>query len=612
MKILGSKFFGHDSAVCYLDTAKKEIFAISTERVTRIKHDSIDVSPILENYNFDSIDAIAHSFSDFSNKSKDNELIAKNSVKQQKERLFRKLVNPSYVKDLSDFKAKKNIILFQKVFTNFPLILNYIYLDLKKIFLKDNVNVNKKNITSFILNTVKNFGYKPKEIKFYDHHKCHAFPAYIFSPFFEEKALSLTIDGKGDGYFSKLYLFENINSYKLIGSSKADSFNVINNKRYKWFSLGLLYEHFTAALDLRPGSDEGKVEARAAFGKVNQDLLKELKSATKINKKNLSISFLKAEMSKFYDIDSLRKIKEKIGEEDFASVIQTYLEDIVVEYLDCVYQKHPTNNLCLSGGVAANIIMTLNIYERTKFKNIYVLPPMGDDGTALGSAILYALSKKEDISWLNKLYMPYFGDSFSREDVKKALLTFNNIIFDDCELNWPEIAASSVASGKICALFHGKMEFGPRALGCRSIIANPMLNNSRDKINSKVKKRPSYQPFCPSILESDRQRLFHNSFKHKHMALAFRMKKKHIEHLPCAVHIDGTARPQFVEKKDNPMYYRYLKELKKITGYGVSLNTSFNLHGRTIVRTPQDAVIDFIDCNLDELFIEGYRVRRKN
>jgi len=147
---------------------------------------------------------------------------------------------------------------------------------------------------------------------------------------------------------------------------------------------------------------------------------------------------------------------------------------------------------------------------------------------------------------------------------------------------------------------------------CRSIIANPMLNNSRDKINSKVKKRPSYQPFCPSILESDRQRLFHNSFKHKHMALAFRMKKEHIEHLPCAVHIDGTARPQFVEKKDNPMYYRYLKELKKITGYGVSLNTSFNLHGRTIVRTPQDAVIDFIDCNLDELFIEGYRVRRKN
>jgi len=169
-----------------------------------------------------------------------------------------------------------------------------------------------------------------------------------------------------------------------------------------------------------------------------------------------------------------------------------------------------------------------------------------------------------------------------------------------------------VSEGKICSLFHGRMEFGPRALGNRSIIANAMLEESRDKINSTVKKRPAYQPFCPSILEEERERLFESSFPHKHMAIAFRMKEKHIKKLPCAVHIDGTARPQFVDKRDNPNYYRYLKALKKMTGYGVSLNTSFNLHGRTIVRTPKDAVIDFIDCNLDELFIEGYRVTRKS
>ena len=113
------------------------------------------------------------------------------------------------------------------------------------------------------------------------------------------------------------------------------------------------------------------------------------------------------------------------------------------------------------------------------------------------------------------------------------------------------------------------------------------------------------------ILEEERERLFHNSFSHKHMAIAFRMKDEFIKDLPCAVHVDGTARPQFVEEKDNPNYYRYLKALKDITGYGVSLNTSFNLHGRTIVRTPENAVVDFIDCNIDELFIEGYRVKRK-
>jgi carbamoyltransferase len=156
------------------------------------------------------------------------------------------------------------------------------------------------------------------------------------------------------------------------------------------------------------------------------------------------------------------------------------------------------------------------------------------------------------------------------------------------------------------------MEFGPRALGNRSIIASPMFDDTRHRINSTVKRRPNYQPFCPSILEEERERLFNNSFSHKHMAIAFRMKDEFIKDLPCAVHVDGTSRPQFVEKEDNSNYYRYLKALKDLTGYGVSLNTSFNLHGRTIVRTPKDAVIDFIDCNIDELFIEGFRVKRKN
>ena len=239
------------------------------------------------------------------------------------------------------------------------------------------------------------------------------------------------------------------------------------------------------------------------------------------------------------------------------------------------------------------------------------MPAMGDDGLAIGSAILTVLDLNEDVSWLKDQVMPYFGDSYSRAQVEKALSKFDNIAVNDLGDDWPEEAAMSVSKGKVCALFHGRMEFGPRALGNRSIIGNPMMEDTRQKINSTIKRRPSYQPFCPSIIEDDRERLFEDSFPHKHMAIAFRMKKQHIDNLPCAVHVDGTARPQFVKEQDNPDYYRYLKELKKLTGYGVSLNTSFNLHGRTIVRTPQDAVTDFIDCNIDELFIEGYRVTRK-
>jgi carbamoyltransferase len=363
-------------------------------------------------------------------------------------------------------------------------------------------------------------------------------------------------------------------------------------------------------MGLRPNSDEGKVEALAAFGKADKDLYGSLKSATYIDKNLLSIKFDLKLIEPFYDIEWLRKQRERMGDENFCASIQTYLEDIVVDYLNLAYEKYPTNNLCISGGVAANIIMSLAIYEKTNFKNIYIYPAMADDGLAIGSAILTAISLDQDIKWLKDMSMPYFGDSYSREEVKKVLDKFANISYEDLGDVWPEKAAISVANGKICALFHGQMEFGPRALGNRSIVANPMLQNTRQKINSTIKRRPSYQPFCPSILEEERVRLFKDSFSHKHMAIAFRMKEEFINDLPCAVHVDGTARPQFVEEKDNPNYYRYLKALKNITGYGVSLNTSFNLHGRTIVRTPKDAIIDFIDCNIDELFIEGYRVKR--
>ena len=176
---------------------------------------------------------------------------------------------------------------------------------------------------------------------------------------------------------------------------------------------------------------------------------------------------------------------------------------------------------------------------------------------------------------------------------------------------WYVRAAESIANDKIIGVFQGRMEFGPRALGNRSILANPTNPDTRLKINSTIKNRPPFQPFCPSILEEERERLFESSFSHKHMAIAFRMKEEYWERLPSAIHIDGTARPQFVEEKDNPNYFRLLKELKELTGFGVALNTSFNLHGRTIVRKPEDAIVDFVDCKMDELYLEGFLIRRK-
>ena len=156
------------------------------------------------------------------------------------------------------------------------------------------------------------------------------------------------------------------------------------------------------------------------------------------------------------------------------------------------------------------------------------------------------------------------------------------------------------------------MEFGPRALGNRSIIGDARSLKTKERINSVVKGRPNFQPFCPSILEEDREKLFEQSYKNKHMTCAFKMKKEFTTILPSAVHIDNTARPQFVEEKDNVNYYKILREIKKITGYGVVVNTSFNKHGRTMVTKPEDALNDFLDSKLDFICFQGIFVFKKN
>ena len=607
MRIIGTKYCGHDSALCLLDISKKTIFAMSTERVTRIKHDQLDITPILDNYKFKDVDYVAHSYSDFEDKGQDGELREKMVYNKEIEKALRLIINPTYIKDLNISRIEKNKAIFKSLFTNFSAVKDYYSAKFRRALVNETPKGNKKAFINYIKINFNKFGLWPKNIFFYEHHLCHAMPSYCLSPFNGNKAIALTIDGQGDGFFSKVYVFESSAKYELIGESSADFIGGGD----RFLSIGRIYNIFTQAMGLRPNSDEGKVEALAAFGSADEHLLSLLQSATKINKHSLSIEFNKEGIEPFYDIDWLKLQRRQIGNENFCATVQDYLEETIVNYLNAVYEKYPINNLCLSGGVAANIIMSLGIFERTNFKNIYVLPPMGDEGLAIGSAILTALDLDQDISWLKYLEMPYFGDSYSREQVKKTLNSFKNIIFDDIEDSWPEEAAKSVAEGNICSFFHGRMEFGPRALGNRSIVADPMRENVRQRINSTVKRRPNYQPFCPSILEEERERLFKDSFSHKHMAIAFRMKEEFIKDLPCAVHVDGTARPQFVEEKDNPHYYRYLKALKEITGYGVSLNTSFNLHGRTIVRTPKDAIVDFIDCNIDELFIEGFRVKIK-
>ena len=617
MRIIGLNFMGHDSALFFIDTRKREIFAMSTERVTRIKHDSKDVSPILEKYRFDNIDFICQGYGNFDAPVR-SDLGPEKIAGLIQKKAYCDLIKPKYIADLFPDDTKKYLA-YLKSFVKHPLKtlqdLDRIKPDFKERFIAAHKGeTDREVVEGYMREVFDSYGVSAREILFYDHHLCHAAGAYYFSPFaFKERSISLTLDGWGDGYFGKAYLFDG-EKYELVGTSpirEVDRTGIDINPTHDLTSIGILYGNFTEALGLRRYSDEGKVEALAAFGEKDEKMYSELMGATIVSDEG--IDYDPEAIKPFYDRAYLKQKAEELGEERFAATIQDYLEDSVVEYLNLLGEKHPdVDRLCLSGGVAANIIMNLNIYERTKFKNIYVFPPMGDEGVAVGSALLKALEEGEDIGWISEYYMPYYGNALCEEEIKEAIDKFSDTI--EAEYigdEWYLDAARSIARNRIVAVVQGRMEFGPRALGNRSILANPTDPAIKDRINLTVKRRPKYQPFCPSILEEERERLFERSFPHKHMAIGFRVKEEFREKIPSAIHVDGTARPQFVEEKDNPNYYRLLKEVKKETGFGVVINTSFNLHGRTIVHTAEDALLDFIDCNIDELYIEGYRINRR-
>ncbi len=611
MIFCGTKVCGHDSAVCVLDTERRTIFAMSTERVSRIKHDTHHVGLILKAYpEISEISVVSHCYSDFKNKSHDNEATARMVFTKLAEEQYRKLLKPRYIKDLRQSKKAVNSILLKALFFSPKVFFKYQFFKLcRAIFFFDVYFVNAFFFKRFVKEIFKNrFRSEHESIEFYDHHLSHAYASFVVGYRHGDCApIFVTLDGQGDGFFSKGFvLSDDKKNLKLVAESEARFY-----RKGIYFSIGHIYSNFTETLGYTRASDEGKVEALAAFGSAPAGELAKMLSLTKIDDKG--IKFLDS-ISEYYDRRYLADLLKKHGRENFSALVQAYLERVVLDFLRKLKSTHGSRELYLSGGVAANIILSLRVYESNLFDRIFILPPMGDEGLALGSAALAMNARgifPPDV--FPNLEMPYWGDALGREDTEAALRDFGEQIrITPMFGSWTRDAAEEVARGGVCGFFNGKMEFGPRALGNRSIIADPRFSDMRERINQTIKRRPIFQPFCPSILELERERLFESSYHHKHMATAFLMKREFHSALPCAVHVDGTARPQFVTADDNPDYHSFLLELKRITGYGVCINTSFNMHGRTIVRTVEDAVRDMLDCNLDFLYVNGFKVEKRS
>jgi carbamoyltransferase len=429
------------------------------------------------------------------------------------------------------------------------------------------------------------------------HHLAHAAGTFYSSNF--KNSLILTLDGYGEEE-SSIWAIGGFDGIHLEGSIKLPT------------SLGLLYQVITAYLGFRSFGDEYKVMGLSSYGEprvfkpVFDELVRLLPDGTySIN--NLSradlLSWLRNVLG---EIPSKGEFSQKAA--DIASALQKILEDAILHTLTFLRKKYPLNGLCLSGGVGLNACANGAILRSALFDKIFFQPASSDDGASLGAA-LYVYRDILKAEHREPIQHVFWGPGYSSFEIEAVLLNAWPIKWKK-ESEIEEIAAELLAEGKVVGWFQGRMEMGPRALGARSILADPRSTELRDKINRGTKNREFFRPFAPSAIE-DEARMFFDippGVSSPFMLATFQTYKHQQEKIPGVVHIDGSARLQTVSAEDNPRYYRLLQRFYERTGIPILLNTSFNRAGEPIVNSPEDALKCFLRCNLDALIIEDYLV----
>ena len=471
-----------------------------------------------------------------------------------------------------------------------------------------------------------------KKIKFSEHHYSHAASAFFASPF--KEAIVLTLDGVGEW------------ATTTVAIGKENNLKIIKEIHFP-HSLGLLYSSFTYYTGFKVNSGEYKVMGLAPYGTPKfKDLIIEkmmdLKSdgTFKLNMDYFNYATgLTMTNKKFSDlfgepVRNPKKNKLTQFHMDIASSIQAVTEEIVLRLTKSLFNKYKIKNLCLAGGVALNCVANGKILKEKFFDNIWIQPASGDAGGSLGAALAYWYQELNMTrnSYEDQMQGSYLGPSFNEEkiasDLKKLKANFKKI--DPKELITS--VAKMLANNKTVGWFQGRMEFGPRALGGRSILADPRSETTQKELNLKIKFRESFRPFAPSVLREDVSEWFDLNCDSPYMLLVAEVnKKKQIEmdsraknlfgieklnvkrsSVPAITHVDYTARIQTVNKKTNPKYYELINEFKKITNCPILVNTSFNVRGEPIVCSVEDAFNCFMGTNLDILVLENFILLKKD
>ena len=598
MKILGISCYYHDSAAAII-VDNQIIAAVQEERFTRVKHTPIfpsnSIKYCLEETGFEINELDAIVFYD------------KPIVK------FERLLSTFYE------VAPKGLIPFLK---SIPIWLK------EKLFLRKLIFDNLKEIEPKLKKNNLN-------LLFTEHHISHAASAFYPSNF-KESAI-LTIDGVGEWCTASI-------------SKGTDKKIEIFKELHFPHSIGLLYSAFTYYLGFRVNSGEYKLMGLAPYGiedsEETKSFIKMIKSEIVNIKDDGSILLNQRYFKYTYGLKMIkenkfkslfgfnsRKEEEEITQThcNLALAIQKVTEEIVIKM--AIEAKRITNskNLCLSGGVALNCVANGKIEELNIFNNIYIQPASGDAGGSLGAALainhMYFGIERNYSNEYDLMKGSYLGPYFSKKDIliisKKYKASFN---YKDSFEDLVSDVAKLIAEGNVVGWFQGRSEFGPRALGNRSILADPRNPEMQKKLNLKIKYREGFRPFAPSVLEEDYSEFFEGKTLSPYMLMVKKIQKKiqfktpidywklnywdklytNRSKLQSITHVDFSARIQSVNKNINPKYWKLINEFKKVTGVGVLVNTSFNVRGEPIVNSPEDAFKCFMNTEMDILVIDNF------
>jgi len=589
INILGISAFYHDSAATLIQNGEI-IAAAQEERFSRVKHDK---------------------------------KFPKNAIKYVLEEGKIELHNVDYV------------VFFEKPFLKFERLLETYLAFAPKGFKSFSLAMpawlreklfQKKYLFDFLQNLDEDFK-DIKKIKFSEHHYSHAASAFYPSPF--EEAIILTLDGVGEW------------ATTTVAHGKGNKITMLKEMHFP-HSLGLLYSAFTYYVGFKVNSGEYKVMGLAPYGK---SIYKNLILENLIDLKNdgsfrLDMSYfnfatgLTMTNKKFDDLfgQPVRKSEEELLTQfhmDIAASVQAVTEEIVLRLTKNIASEYKIKNLCLAGGVALNCVANGKILKNKIFNKIWIQPAAGDAGGSLGAALAYwhqELKKKRIVNSTDTMKGSYLGPKFENNIIEEELKVLNANFKKHKEDELIDILAKELSTKKTVGWFQGRMEFGPRALGGRSILADPRSAEMQKVLNLKVKFRESFRPFAPSILNEEACNWFELDEESPYMLLVANIKKEiqipmtteqknlfGIEKLnikrseiPAVTHVDYSARVQTVHKETNPRYYKLIKKFNELTKCPILVNTSFNIRGEPIVCSVEDAFRCFMGTNLDILVVEDF------